>query len=263
MKRIGLIVLCLLVAGGAGATTAAAAHHHGHAKRHKLCRTNHKRVKRCRPRKPADRGRTRLLVAPARRVGQSKHGTGQTNFGARKTNQNQSAGEASANQSSELPPLAQLIAPETACPGQTDESLPAASQEATMGCMINFVRSEAGEAGLALVAPLEESSGDKAKDIIRCGEFSHEACGQAFTYWIEQDGYVPPGGCLAAGENIAWGTGELGTVRSILTAWVNSPEHLANILRAEYHDFGVSLEVGPLNGYPDAHVWVTHFGSLC
>ena len=68
---------------------------------------------------------------------------------------------------------------------------------------------------------------------------------------------------LGGRRDLAWGTGELGTVRSILTAWVNSPEHLANILRAEYHDFGIGLEVGPLNGYPDAHVWVTHFGSLC
>jgi uncharacterized protein YkwD len=239
MRRIGLIVLCLLVAGAVGGTTAAAAHHH-HAKRHKLCRNHHKRAKRCRPRK--------------HRVGQTKHGAGQTK---------QSVGQASGDPPTALPPLAQLIAPETACPGQTDESLSAASKEATMGCMINFVRSEAGEAGLAPVAPLDDSSDDKASDIIGCGEFSHAACGRAFTYWIEQDGYVQPGGCRAAGENIAWGTGELGTVRSILTAWVNSPEHLANILRAEYHDFGVGLEVGPLNGYPDAHVWVTHFGSLC
>jgi uncharacterized protein YkwD len=247
MRRIGLIVLCLLVAGAAGGTTAAAAHHHAHAKRHKLCRNHHKRAKRCRPRK--------------HRVGQAKHGAGHGNHGAGKTNQ--SVGQASVDPPPALPPLAQLIAPETACPGQTDESLSAASQEATMGCMINFVRSEAGEEGLAPVAPLDDSSDDKASDIIGCGEFSHTACGRAFTYWIEQDGYVPPGGCTAAGENIAWGTGELGTVRSILTAWVNSPEHLANILRAEYRDFGVGLEVGPLNGYPDAHVWVTHFGSLC
>jgi uncharacterized protein YkwD len=246
MRRIGLLVLCLLVAGAAGGTTAAAAHHHD-AKHHKLCRNHHKRAKRCRPRK--------------HRVSQTKHGAGQTDHGAGKTKQ--SVGQASGEPPRALPPLAQLIAPETACPGQSDESLSAASQEATMGCMINFVRSEAGESGLAPVAPLDDSSDDKANDIIGCGEFSHTACGRAFTYWIEQDGYVQPGGCTAAGENIAWGTGELGTVRSILTAWVNSPEHLANILRTEYHDFGVGLEVGLLNGYPDAHVWVTHFGSLC
>lgn len=254
MRRIGLTVLCLLVAGAVGGTTAAAAHHHAHAKRHKLCRDHHKRAKRCRPRE--------------HRVDHSEHGARQAKLGAAQATlgdgqAKQSIDDVSGDPPTALPPLAQLIAPETACPGQTDESLSAASQEATMGCMINFVRSEAGEAGLAPVAPLDESSDDKASDLIGCGEFSHTACGRAFTYWIEQDGYAPPGGCAATGENIAWGTGELGTVRSILTAWVNSPEHLANILRAEYQDFGVGLEVGLLNGYPDAHVWVTHFGRLC
>jgi uncharacterized protein YkwD len=258
MRRIGLIVLCLLVAGAAGGATTAAAHH---VKRHKLCRNHHKRAKRCRPRKHRV-GQAKHGAGQAKHgAGQTKHGAGQTDHGAGKTKQ--SVVQASTDPSRALPPLAQLIAPETACPGQSDESLSAASQEATMGCMINFVRSEAGEAGLAPVAPLDDSSDDKASDIIGCAEFSHTACGRAFTYWIEQDGYVQPGGCTAAGENIAWGTGELGTVRSILTAWVNSPDHLANILRAEYHDFGVGLEVGPLNGYPDAHVWVTHFGILC
>jgi uncharacterized protein YkwD len=247
MRRIGLIVLCLLVAGAAGGTTAADASHHARAKRHELCRIHHERAKRCGSRKY--------------RVGLSKHGAVLTDLGTGKARQ--SVDETSGGTPATLPPLAQLIAPETACPGQTDESLSAASQEATMACMINFVRSEAGQAGLAPVAPLDESSDDKATDIIGCGEFSHAACGRAFTYWIEQDGYVSPGGCSAAGENLAWGTGELGTVRSILTAWVNSPEHLTNILRSEYHDFGVGLEVGPLNGYPDAHVWVTHFGSRC
>ena len=160
-------------------------------------------------------------------------------------------------------PLEELIAPETVCPGQSDESLSVASQEATMGCMINFARSRAGDAGLASVAALDDSSDDKAGDIIQCDEFSHTACGRPFTYWLEQDGYVQPGGCWGAGENLAWGTGELGTVRSILTAWVHSPDHLANMLSASFDQFGVGMEVGPLNGYPDAHVWVTHFGSLC
>jgi hypothetical protein len=68
-----------------------------------------------------------------------------------------------------LPPLPELIASEAACPGQSDESLPAGSQEATMGCMVNFARSKAGDAGLAAVAPLASSSEAKAGDIIRFG----------------------------------------------------------------------------------------------
>jgi uncharacterized protein YkwD len=231
MRRIGLIVVCLLFAGAAGETAAASVHYHAHlAQRHKLCQKPDKRCQR----KP-------------RSVSQKQH----------------SESQASREPSTVLPPLEELIAPETACPGQSDESLTAASQEATMACMINFARGRAGDAGLAPFTALDDSSDDKASDVIQCDEFSHTACGRPFTYWLEQDGYVQPGGCLGAGENLAWGTGELGTVRSILSAWVHSPEHLANILSASFDHFGVGMEVGPLHGYPDAHVWVTHFGSLC
>jgi len=235
MRRFSLIVPCLLVAVALCGTTAASAQNQDPyrtqlAQRHKLCQKHQKRSKGC------------------RRVQQARQ---------------DSASQASREPSTLLPPLTDLIAPEAACPGQSDESLSVVAQEATMACMINFARSGAGEAGLAAFAALEDSSDDKAGDITQCGEFSHTACGRPFTHWLEQDGYVPPGGCWGAGENLAWGTGELSTVRSILTAWVYSPEHLANMLSDSFDEFGVGLQVGPLNGNPDAHVWVTHFGSRC
>jgi uncharacterized protein YkwD len=237
MRRIGVIVMCLLVAGVVGGTTAASAHYRANlAQRQELCQ---KPRKRCQGKQRKQRKQ--------RSVSQKQQGASQT----------------SREPSTVVPPLEELIAPETACPGQSDASLPVASQEATMGCMINFARSRAGDAGLAPFTALDDSSDDKAGDIIQCDEFSHTACGRPFTYWLEQDGYVQPGGCWGAGENLAWGTGELGTVRSILTAWVYSPDHLANMLTASFDHFGVGMEVGPLNGYPDAHIWVTHFGSLC
>jgi uncharacterized protein YkwD len=234
MRRVSLIVLCLLLAGVTGDAAAASGHYRTHlAQRQKLCQKHEKRSKTC------------------HRVQRGRQGS------------QDSVSRTSRKPPTALPPLTDLIAPETACPGQSDESLPVASQEATMGCMINFARSTAGNAGLAAFAGLDDSSDDKAGDILQCGEFSHTACGRPFTHWLEQDGYASPGGCWGAGENLAWGTGELGTVRSILTAWVYSPDHLANMLTASFDHFGVGMEVGPLNGYPDAHIWVTHFGSLC
>lgn len=234
MRRVSLIVLCLLVAGVTGDAASASGHYRFHlAQRQKLCQKHQKRTKSC------------------HRVQRDRQ------------DRQDSVSQSSRKPAPVLPPLADLIAPETVCAGQSDESLPAASQEATMGCMINFVRARAGKAGLAPFAALDDSSDDKAGDILQCGEFSHTACGRPFTYWLEQDGYGPPGGCWGGGENLAWGTGELGTVRSIVTAWVNSPDHLANMLSDSFDEFGVALQVGPLNGYPDAHLWVSHFGSRC
>ena len=44
------------------------------------------------------------------------------------------------------------------------------------------------------------------------------------------------------GENLAWGTLTLSTPEAIVKAWIASPEHLANILEAKYHDTGIDVE---------------------
>ena len=161
--------------------------------------------------------------------------------------------------------LARLLAPERACPGQSDPSRSAGAQEATMRCMLNYARRKAAHGQLADSPKLDSSAAEKANDIIRCDDFSHTACGRDFTFWFDQLGYIPAGGngCWRAGENIAWGTGNLSTVRAIASAWIHSPEHLSNMLSSSFEQFGVGLEVGPLQGFEGVHVWVTHFGSHC
>ncbi|HWB70556.1 MAG TPA: CAP domain-containing protein [Solirubrobacterales bacterium] len=157
--------------------------------------------------------------------------------------------------------LSRLIAPATACPNQTDIEAPAGAQETAMRCMTNFARRHAGDSGLADTAPLDTSAADKSRDILRCDSFSHYACGRDFTFWFKRTGYTRAS-CWRVGENIAWGTGEYGTVRGIFSAWIHSPEHRENIL-GDYRQLGVGLRVGNVDGYRDAHVWTQHFGAHC
>ncbi len=158
-------------------------------------------------------------------------------------------------------PIARLIAPASACPGQgvTDRSV--TEQERAMRCMTNFARARAGLGPLRSPRSLADAAAGKAGDILGCDEFSHEACGREFTYWMQRAGYLDAS-CWRAGENIAWGTGRLGTVRSIFDAWMHSPGHRDNILGG-YSHIGISLEVGTLDGYDGAAVWVQEFGSHC
>jgi uncharacterized protein YkwD len=158
-------------------------------------------------------------------------------------------------------PISLLVAPAAACPGQDDSSQPAAAQERAMRCMTNFARAEVGLRPLGGPRELAGAAAGKAGDILGCDEFSHEACGREFTYWMQRSGYLD-GGCWRAGENIAWGTGRLGTVRSIFDAWMHSPGHRENIL-GRYSQIGIGLEVGTLDGYDGAAVWVQEFGSHC
>jgi uncharacterized protein YkwD len=78
---------------------------------------------------------------------------------------------------------------------------------------------------------------------------------------MQRVGYIPTG-CWRAGENIAWGTGSYGTVRSIFTAWMHSAGHRENVL-GSFGQIGIGLRVGGLGGYPGAHVWTEQFGLRC
>jgi uncharacterized protein YkwD len=157
--------------------------------------------------------------------------------------------------------LERLIAPASACPGTGDPQAPAAEQRQAMLCMTNFARRHAGLDQLGDAADLDHSAWHKSGDILRCDNFSHEACGRAFTYWMDRVGYLPAP-CWRAGENIAWGTGSLGTVHSIFSAWIRSPGHRENIL-GPYSKIGIGLRVGGLEGHADAHVWTQEFGTHC
>jgi uncharacterized protein YkwD len=142
------------------------------------------------------------------------------------------------------------------CPHQGDAGAGASVQEKTMLCLVNRAREARGLPALAAPASLAKAAGRKSGDILRCDEFSHEACGREFTYWIERFGYR----FCSAGENIAYGGGSYATPRSIFSLWMHSSGHRRNILGA-YEDIGIGLQVGALEGEGGAHVWTQEFGS--
>jgi uncharacterized protein YkwD len=154
-----------------------------------------------------------------------------------------------------------LIAPAAACPNQANPAASAAAQVQSMRCMTDFARARAGLGELDDSPQLDLSAQEKAADVLRCNSFSHTACGREFTYWMRQAGYLAES-CWHVGENLAWGTGSYGTVRSIFQAWMRSPGHRHNIL-GDYESLGLSLQTGALGGLDGANVWAAHFGSHC
>jgi uncharacterized protein YkwD len=155
-------------------------------------------------------------------------------------------------------PWDSLLAPETACPGQSDVAAPADAQELTMLCMHNYARTASGLAPLQSVKQLRTSSGRKAKDIKGCDDFSHEACGRSTFYWLRKVGFMR--GTYGVGENIAFGTGVLGSVRSIMSDWLNSDEHRTIVLSPAFVDVGIGMAEGRFRGHGGAQIWVVHFG---
>jgi uncharacterized protein YkwD len=62
-------------------------------------------------------------------------------------------------------------------------------------------------------------------------------------------------------ENIAWGTGSLGSPRAIVAAWMNSPPHRANLLHPRFRAIGIGTPVGNFGGYSGAAVVTADFGG--
>jgi uncharacterized protein YkwD len=152
--------------------------------------------------------------------------------------------------------VAPPAAARAACPGQDDANASFTVQEKTMLCLVNQARKQRGLGPLVAPSSLARAASRKSGDILRCDEFSHEACGREFTYWIERMGYE---GCRM-GENIAYGSGSFATPRSIFRMWMNSSGHRRNIL-GSYDDIGIGLQIGSLEGNGGAHVWTQQFGS--
>jgi len=144
------------------------------------------------------------------------------------------------------------------CAGQNDAAAPSTVQERAVLCLVNRAREGRGLEALSAPRSLARAAARKSADILRCDEFSHEACGREFTYWIERSGY---GGC-GWGENIAYGGGRYATPRTIFGLWMHSAGHRRNIL-GSYTDIGIGLQMGTLEGNGGAHVWTQEFGASC
>jgi uncharacterized protein YkwD len=155
-------------------------------------------------------------------------------------------------------PYAGLLAPESACPGQDDASLPEATQVNAMVCMQRWARHQEHLSGLQISKKLRTSSTHKARDIRRCGQFSHYACGRNAFYWEQRAGFFR--GTYGAGENLALTYGADTTVRGAMDLWLNSAEHRRVMLTPSYRELGVTLVTGAFDGNDGAHIWVAQFG---
>jgi uncharacterized protein YkwD len=153
---------------------------------------------------------------------------------------------------------AAYLAPGSVCPGGEDVSAPVTQQEKTMLCLINYARRHAGLRRLRASATLSRSSAYKARDIIRCRQFVHRACGKAANAVAAEAGYAGS----VWGENIYLGPDRRGAPRPALDRWLNSPHHRENLLNPIWRAQGIAVVRARRFDYgADASVWVSEFGT--
>ncbi len=142
---------------------------------------------------------------------------------------------------------AATIASALAAPCANTELLPEAGDlplvRGAVLCLINRERAQNGIAPLKADAQLEEAAEGHCSELIEDDYFAHVSpSGETPVDRIRDTGYIPsPDDGYVIGENLAWGTYELSTPKAIVAAWIASPEHLANILEAEYVETGIGV----------------------
>lgn len=120
--------------------------------------------------------------------------------------------------------------------------------------LINEKRRENNLAPLSLSRELSESATKKATDMFHENYWAHiSPTGISPWSFITSSGYQ----YVYAGENLAK---DFNYSDEVVSAWMNSPTHRANILKPEYTDIGLSVLNGRLNGAETTLV-VQHFGS--
>jgi|GEM_PF-1812832 len=103
----------------------------------------------------------------------------------------------------------------------------------------NYQRSAAGEASLNLNGALDAAAQAKANDMVAKNYWGHYSpTGASPWSFISAAGYS----YSAAGENLAYG---FASSSAVISAWMNSAEHRANLLNAGFRDVGFGIANSP------------------
>src|SRR4051794_2892728 len=108
-------------------------------------------------------------------------------------------------------------------------------------CLINRERLDRGLPRLRVDARLNQASVQHVVEMVRDHYFGHDTpSGRPFFWRIRTFGYGDDGRWVV-GENQAWGTGLNSLPDAVIAAWMASPSHRANILRASFRQIGLAV----------------------
>ena len=134
--------------------------------------------------------------------------------------------------------------------------------ERTTLCLVNLERTSRGLRRLRDNARLERAATRHSRDMVARDFFSHTSLGGATMMdRIKQAGYLGRARSYSLGENLAWGTGTLGTPLKIVDGWMHSPGHRQNILNPRFEELGVGIVPGAPGGHADGATYTTDFGA--
>jgi uncharacterized protein YkwD len=134
-------------------------------------------------------------------------------------------------------------------------------------CLVNRERATHGEGALQSNPRIEQAAQSHTESMAFGGYFEHVGPrGDTPVARLRASGYIYSSSLgYEVAENLAWGTGGLGTPRAIVAAWMASAGHRANILDARFRDtaVGVSPHVpSSMGGGQQGGIYTQDFGVI-
>jgi uncharacterized protein YkwD len=155
------------------------------------------------------------------------------------------------------------VASQAACSGanRVPSSLGAHAANHTTLCLLNAQRRAHGLRPLHLDHKLGRAASHHAHDMVNRHFFDHNSLnGATFADRIKRTGWTHARRSYTIGENIGWGGGSLATPRAMVSAWMHSAGHRANILSRSFRMIGVGIANGAPTGGAGA-TYATDFGG--
>jgi uncharacterized protein YkwD len=139
---------------------------------------------------------------------------------------------------------------------------PADQVQDAVRCLVNQTRASNGLPSLRASQRLERAPQRHSRDMVQRRYFEHVTpTGATVADRVKRTGYLSGADDWALGEDIGWGTGQLGTPAAIVEAWMNSPPHRAVILTRRLREAGVGVSRGTPGGQAGGATFVLDVGK--
>lgn len=150
------------------------------------------------------------------------------------------------------------LAPVDACAGSADPAASARAQRRAITCLVNWARTQNRQTRLSQSHPLQHAAALKGYGVVSCRQISHTPCGSDVAGPVRRSGYEH----ARFGENLYVAALRSASARDVVSAWLQSPPHRANMLDPRFRDVGAALVRADDVFYDGAAVvWIAAFAS--
>ncbi len=135
-----------------------------------------------------------------------------------------------------------------------------AAAKATL-CLLNRKRAARGLKPLRFNKRQRKAASRHNRAMLAKSCFSHLCPGERdLVGRFAATGYLPCSCTWGVAENIAWGAGRTAAPAAVVSAWMNSPSHRANILNRRFERVGIAVSDGSPGGPRRASTYTVDFG---